>query len=304
MFRPDFEAPAGKFVIVGDSRPPDYLEFFLEDSRWVPRVVFDAIADEAPTCVVHAGDIAVFGSRNTFWQGWQAFDRDAHSLLARGIPIFPAIGNHEYRGFTRTPLAKYFKRFGHLGDRTYYSLRMGGVVVVCLDSNFARMRRSREKDQEAWLDTTLRAAGDDASVWAILPVIHHPPYTNVSPIYLIFESEAVQRTFVRQLRDHLKVAAVFSGHVHAYEHFLEEGRHFIVTGGGGSPRFKLKPREKCRHADLWPRDERIRPFHYLRCTPEERTRSIQIEVACLTAARSFEVRESFQVDAAQSSFVP
>jgi hypothetical protein len=293
--RADFSVPSGTFVVVGDSRPPDYLEFFLEDSRWVPRVVFDAIGEERPACVVHAGDLAVFGSRESFWQGWQPFDRDARSLLEGGVPIYPALGNHEYRGFTRSPLARYFTRFAHLGERTFYSVRIGGILVVCLDSNFARMRGSREREQESWLENALAEARQDPSVWIVLPVIHHPPFTNVSPVYLIFESRSVQQRLVRHLWGHEKVAAVFSGHVHAYEHFVKNEIHFLVTGGGGSPRFRLKPRARCRHDDVWPGDERIRPFHYLRCRPDEPGRSLTVEVVCLTASRTWEVRETFRL---------
>jgi len=37
-----------------------------------------------------------------------------------------------------------------------------------------------------------------------------------------------------------KVAAVFAGHDHNYQHHLKNGVHYIVTGGGGAP---LSPAE-------------------------------------------------------------
>ena len=86
----DFTVSPGKFVVVGDSRPNDHLEFLLEDSRRVPAIVFGAIAAEDPACVFHAGDMAVFGSRATFWQGWKSYDRDVAVLAERKIRIFPS----------------------------------------------------------------------------------------------------------------------------------------------------------------------------------------------------------------------
>jgi hypothetical protein len=32
---------------------------------------------------------------------------------------------------------------------------------------------------------------------------------------------------------------VFSGHDHAYEHFFQNGVHYIVTGGGGAPLYDV-----------------------------------------------------------------
>jgi Calcineurin-like phosphoesterase len=291
----DFTVSSGMFVVVGDSRPPDYLEFFLEDSRDVPRRVFEAIAGDEPACVVHAGDLAVVGSRRTFWQGWTVYDRDVAILAARGIRIFPVVGNHEYRGYTRSPLALFFARFEHLEQRTWYTVRIGGVLIICLNSNFSRLSRDAVLEQDRWLDELLRAAVADPDVWLVAPMVHHPPFTNVSPRYLVFESKEVQQRFVPRLLACPKVRLVVSGHVHTYEHILHEGAHFIVTGGGGSPRFKLKPAARRRHADLWSGHGRVRPFHYLRCRPDESARRLEVEVACLDDGGTWTVGERFAV---------
>ena len=171
-------------------------------------------------------------------------------LAERGIKIFPVIGNHEYRGFTRTPLAKLFSRFEHLGRRNYYSVGIGGLLVVCLDSNASRMSAEAIEAQDRWLDDVLSKATADPSIWLVLPILHHPPFTNVSPRYLVFESAEVQQRFVPRFLACGKIAAVIAGHVHTYERLLHEGVQFIVTGGGGSPRFKLKPETGRKHARI------------------------------------------------------
>jgi Calcineurin-like phosphoesterase len=291
----DFTLSSGKFVVLGDSRPRDYLEFFLENSDHVPRQVFDAVAAEDPVCVVHAGDLAVFGSRRAFWKGWRDYDRDVEALVLRGVRIFPVVGNHEYRGYTRSPLGLFFSRFEHLGRKTYYTLRIGGVLVVSIDSNFSRMPREAVAAQDRWLDEVLRGADADPRIWQILPIVHHPPFTNVSPIYLVFESAEVQRRFVPRFLECRKVAAVVSGHAHTYEHILSRGVHFLVTGGGGSPRFRLKPANRRKHVDLWKGPERVRPFHYLRCRPDEAARRLEVEVVCLGPGGAWAVGEEFEL---------
>jgi hypothetical protein len=295
--RADFRAPSGTFAIVGDSRPRDYLEFFLEDSAHVPRLVFDAIASESPAFVIHAGDLAVFGSRKSFWQGWQPFDRDAATLLEQRVPIYPVIGNHEYRGFTRVPLTHYFSRFQNLDKRTYYSLIAAGTLFLCLDSNFARMPDATEREQDAWLGHNLEWAASESEISLVVPVVHHPPFTNVSRRYLVLESRAVQRRWVPAFLQHPKIQLVVSGHVHAYEHILEGGKHFLVTGGGGSPRFVLRSKPHQRRVDLWPGAERIRPFHYLRCRSVQDEGSLEVEVVCLEPGPNWVVRERFSVSA-------
>jgi Calcineurin-like phosphoesterase len=291
----DFTVPAGKFVVVGDSRPPDYFEFFLEDSRRIPTIVFGAIAAEDPVCVFHAGDMAVFGSRHAFWQGWTPYDRDVAVLAERGIKIFPVIGNHEYRGFTRTPLAKLFSRFEHLGRRNYYSVGIGGLLVVCLDSNVSRMSAEAIEAQDRWLDDVLSKATQDPGVWLVLPILHHPPFTNVSPRYLVFESAEVQQRFVPRFLACDKVAAVIAGHVHTYERLLHEGVQFIVTGGGGSPRFKLKPETRRKHADLAASNGLVRPFHYLRLRPDDAHRRLAVETPYLSEGDLWTIGDRFEL---------
>jgi hypothetical protein len=299
----EFAVSSGRFVIVGDSRPRDYLEFLLEDSRRIPPIVFQAIVDEDPTCVFHAGDMAVFGSRPRFWQGWTQYDRDVALLASRGIRIFPVVGNHEYRGWTRTPLANFWSRFQHLRGRSRYAVAIGGLLVVCLDSNFGRMNDEATAAQDRWLDELLARASAEPGVWLVLPILHHPPFTNVSPRYLVFESEEVQRRFVPKFVGCAKVAAVVAGHVHTYERILHEGVQFIVTGGGGSPRFKLRPEGRRKHRDLAAQGGLVRPFHYLRCCPDDAAKKLVVEAACLDERDRWFTGDRFEL-AARSWRVP
>jgi len=296
-FQPDFEVAPGRLAVLGDTRPPDYLEFFLENSRRVPRQVFEAVARDRPVALIHCGDIAVYGAADRFWQGWSGFDRDIRLISDAGIPVYPAIGNHEYRGFARESLKHYFARFPHLGGRRWYTLRCGGLLFVFLDSNFGKLGAARAEAQERWLRETLDAAAVDPASGLVLPVVHHPPFTNISPRYLVFESAEVQRRWVPLFTAHPKVAAVFSGHVHAYERFLIDGVQFIVTGGAGSPRFRRRAAARRRRADLFAHEDgKLRPFHYLRMEerPGAATPTASVEAVVLEG-ETWSVGEVFEL---------
>jgi hypothetical protein len=268
-YEADFTLPAGRIVVMGDTRPRDYLEFFLENTRDIPERMFRAATEERPVAVIHCGDIAVYGSRKSFWQGWKGFDRHARALLDSGIPIFPAIGNHEYRGFTREPLRQYFERFPHLANRRWYTVRSGSTLFLMLDSNFDRLGEARANAQEMWVRDVLAWCRTEPSISMVIAVFHHPPFTNIARRYLVFESKAVQRRWVPWLLEHPKIVAAFAGHVHTYEHFIVQRTHFVVTGGAGSPRFHLRELRRCARADCFTSLSTLRPFHYLRLVPDD-----------------------------------
>ena len=58
-----------------------------------------------------------------------------------------------------------------------------------------------------------------------------------------------------------KTMFFFSGHAHTYERFGLKGKFFIVSGGGGGPRHKVKNDSvRHRYPDLFPGPE-LRYFH-------------------------------------------
>jgi hypothetical protein len=71
---------------------------------------------------------------------------------------------------------------------------------------------------------------------------------------------------------------MISGHVHSYERFERRGKLFIVSGGGGGPRVRLRDGDRRRHRDdLVAHDghTRLRPFHYLRIAVREDEMNIE-----------------------------
>jgi len=86
------------------------------------------------------GDIAYKG---TVPQDWEVFDRETALWRTRGIPVFPALGNHELMGKKKSQedksknpqdeidgLANDFARFPDLKQSRYYSMRAGNLLFL------------------------------------------------------------------------------------------------------------------------------------------------------------------------------
>ncbi len=71
----------------------------------------------------------------------------------------------------------------------------------------------------------------------------------------------VQRGFLPAIFESDKTLAFITGHVHTYERFIEQKKTFIVSGGGGGPRVKLKTGSDA-HNDYY-NGPSPRPFNYL-----------------------------------------
>jgi hypothetical protein len=56
---------------------------------------------------------------------------------------------------------------------------------------------------------------------------------------------------------------MISGHVHSYERFDRAGKSFLVAGGGGGPRVRLREGSRRRHTDDAFDGPALRWFHYL-----------------------------------------
>lgn len=250
-----FEAPA-KVVLYGDSRGKLPLEFWRESTGLVPELLVGQAVAEKPTLVIHAGDLVETASPAS----WTAFDAEVAPLRASGIPFFPIAGNHEFFGEAspRFALSRYHARFPALEGRRWYDLQVGPLLFVMVDSNLPELTGLEIATQDAWYLERLDRAESDPSVRWMAVVAHHPPMTNA----VMHKPDAfVQSHFAAPSLKRPKVEMFVAGHVHAYERFLVEGRQFVVSGGGGSPRVNLL------RAHRWPEafhGGSERPFHYLR----------------------------------------
>ncbi|MEO8055557.1 MAG: metallophosphoesterase [Acidobacteriota bacterium] len=270
------EARSGRFAVLGDLQRTSRLEFWRESNPGESRSLVAEIAARGPDFVVALGDL-VF--RGTSARDWARVDGLLAPLRDAGIPILPILGNHEYWTRPALALANFFARFPLLEGRRWRADTWSDVGLVFLDSNERMLGRAAWAEQAAWLTETLGAFDADPSVAGVLAFSHHPPYTNST---VTGDGAHVQRTFVPPFASARKTLAMISGHVHSYEHFVRDGKAFLVAGGGGGPRAKLARGAARRHADDLFEGPELRHFHFLMCAPGPS--GLEVEVVGLEKA--------------------
>ncbi len=254
--------PSRPIAIVGDTQRTMWIERLQLREQNDPerRKIVEDIARQRPGLVTVIGDLVAFGSLRS---QWDSFDDLMAPIRERGIPLLPALGNHDYWGSGGRALEHLRARFPQLRESRWYARRHGVLGLVWLDSNHRQLGRDDWERQCLWLGETLQAMDGDAAIAAVLVFAHHPPFTNSA---LTGDEEHVQESFLPAFFRSRKALAFVSGHVHAYERFLREGRTFLVVGGGGGPRVKLVAGDQRRHDDLFAGPS-PRPFHYLLVEP-------------------------------------
>lgn len=204
------------FVVYGDSR----------SRHDVHRKVLEKILAAKPAFVVHTGDQVADGQNASQWPTFFEVTRE----LLRSTPFFPALGNHE----RNTPF--WYQLFAKTSG--YYSFDWANAHFTILNSDVRNVTPPEAQEeywskQIAWLEEDLEKSRNADFHFV---VFHHPPYTAVQRRKE--ESARVAARLAPLLRKH-KVDAVFGGHDHNYQHHLESGIHYVVTGGGGAPLYDV-----------------------------------------------------------------
>ncbi len=246
-------------VFVGDTQGNSMLEFFRENNTGVSKKIMDKIASDNPECVVHLGDMTFWGASRG---RWTEFDNDVSELMKKKIPVYPVMGNHEYMGSNVAAMINAGSRFPFLLKCTWYERKLGNTAILFLNSNDDELTNEQKKEQADWFQSELKRLQKDSTVNCIIGVCHHPPFTNST---IVKRNEYVLKWIVPAFLKTPKALAFFSGHCHSYEHFSVAGKHFIVSGGGGGPRQKLKAGAGGNDMppDLY-KGSRIRDFNYCR----------------------------------------
>jgi hypothetical protein len=190
-----------RFVLYGDVRTRHDVH---------RRVIAAILKTGIPDLVVHSGDLVENGQDSALWANFFDIERD----LLRQTAFFPSLGNHERN-------SEEFYAYFH-ARQPYYSFNWGNAHFAVINSDIANVSTSKiERDafwalQTKWLEEDL-AANQKADYRFVLA--HHAPFT------------AVER---RQ-----RVTAGLFGHDHNYQHYLKNGVHYVVSGGGGAPLYDV-----------------------------------------------------------------
>jgi 3',5'-cyclic AMP phosphodiesterase CpdA len=225
-----------RFVAYGDTRfhnPTD-----TDAANPAVRVALvHAIADANPAFICFTGDIVYNGYDEN---DWKTFDTETSIWREKHIPVFPALGNHEFHGDEKTDLANYFARFPGLKNSRYYSVRAANALFLILDSSVTEV----SGPQGQWLTGKLDTIPSDVDF--VFVMLHHPPYTSSSMNMRgeghsarSHEKDLAKLLEERQAHGRARFV-VFSGHVHNYERHEHGGVTYFVSGGGGAHAYPVR----------------------------------------------------------------
>ncbi len=258
---PRFQVPAAGaaplvLVVYGDTRFTQRTGVVNAVAR---RALVGRIASEKPAAILIGGDLVYQGSDP---RDYETYRRETAAWSEEKIPVFPALGNHEFSGCSREDaqdcLENWWSAFPDLPlkPHRWYSVAIGsGLLALVLDSDAPLKAGSEER---TWFEEQLAGAGEQVKF--ILILLHYPPVRD--PFFpRMRDEEEIARYLSRHARSLRAAVLVVGSHVHNYERYSRDGVTYIVSGGGGA-----KPVPAPR---LFGEQSRLRTgvnFHYLRLT--------------------------------------
>jgi hypothetical protein len=208
---------AFQFVVYGDTRT----------RHEVHRKVVNAIVKySSPEFVLHTGDLVADGADSSQWPVFFDIERE----LLRKAAFFPSLGNHERND------RQYYEFFGV--STPYYSFDWGTAHFIVLNSDIGNVsssevtRDSFWTEQTRWLEEDLKKS---QSADFRFVIAHHPPLTAVARR----QGDNPHMTGLMPMFEKYKLTAGFFGHDHNYQHYLKNGVHYFITGGGGAPLYDV-----------------------------------------------------------------
>jgi acid phosphatase type 7 len=219
-------APTGavpfQFVVYGDTRTRHDIH---------RKVVAGILKYSSPDFVLHTGDLVADGADSAQWPVFFDIERE----LLRKAAFFPSLGNHERNN------RQYYEFFNVTAP--YYSFNWGTSHFIVLNSdigNAATSEAARDTfwtEQTRWLEEDLQKSQKADCRFVIA---HHPPLSAVARR----QGGNPRMTALMPMFEKYNVTAGFFGHDHNYQHYLKNGIHYFITGGGGAPLYDVdKPPE-------------------------------------------------------------
>lgn len=189
-------------------------------------LLFKEILKTKPQSLYMLGDIVSLGYRSGKWKKVDAF---LDSCRKENISVHGLLGNHDVMFKTKKGESNFEKRFPDNVITGYTSIT-DSVAVILLNSNFTKLLADDKLKQNAWYQSELNRLDTSAAIKVIIVTCHHAPYTNSK---IVGQSIPVQQNFVPPFINSKKARLFITGHAHDFEHFKEQGKDFLVIGGGG-----------------------------------------------------------------------
>ncbi len=249
-----------RLLFLSDTQAPSFFETLFvrpDHNEEATQKIFDRAAQEKDLAAAFMlGDVTRAASNEN---NWAMVDGFLAKLKTESVPAFAAIGNHDYSWTSQNGMRNFRKRFPQL-QKLWYSVVVGPVAVIVLNSNFSELSREEQKEQLDYYRTALDQYEEDPDVRGILVACHHSPFTNGT---VVGPTKKVEADFVQPFVRVKKGMLFLSGHSHAAEHFDLQGKDFLVLGGGGGLLHPCLTGEKCIYGDVFPIKDQRRLFHYV-----------------------------------------
>ncbi len=259
------DAPPRLEVAVADpSAPLTFLAY--GDTRFTQRngvanaaarrALVARMASEKPAAIFIGGDLVYEGSD---LEDYEIYRSETAVWSLAKIPIFSALGNHEFRGCDQDLslcLANWWRVAVPREVRSFrwYSVTLGPKILVLLLDSDSSLKSGSE--QRTWFEQQITHAGTQTEF--VLVVLHYPPVRDP-----IFPRAKDEKEIARYLSKHAHSlqarVVVVSSHIHNYERFRRDDITYVVSGGGGA-----KPVPVLRlFGELSKLDTAVN-FHYIR----------------------------------------
>jgi hypothetical protein len=262
------------FLAYGDTRSRHDGIYIQPDHLMVVEGMLDTIKRLQATpypvkFVISSGDGVVDGRQVAQWN--QSFVDVVAKLVREGnVPYFMAPGNHDVtsgRTVDAPGRADGLRNFLTLnaafippeGDRRRlsgyptYTFGYGNTFFVAFDSNLAE-----DETQFAWVKAQLEGL-DRTRYPNIIAFFHHPVFSSGPHGGTVIEapSAALRLKYMPLFNAH-HVKALFAGHEHLFEHWVQRYEHpdgmhrmdLVVTGGGGAPPYAYQGEPETRTYNL------------------------------------------------------
>jgi hypothetical protein len=285
--------PSGRpvrIVVYGDMRFTDPSNT-SDTNPGARKYLAQKVGEEKPDLLLITGDMPFHGSSS---DDWRVYFQETALWTQERLRIYPTIGNHEVLPDPRTGLANYFAAYPQVDHHRWYSVQMGNIYLITLDSSNIL---SAGSPQHRWLESQLAHLPPSADF--VFFLFHVPIVSDLQTAFML----GIPDSDTLALRHYLEACAaashakfvIFNGHIHNYERFEINGITHVITGGGGAEPYPVFIRGD---QDLY-RARTYPNFHYLLITLQGKHADVKMYrvVDPDASQKSVEVKDTFTLDA-------
>jgi acid phosphatase type 7 len=223
-----------RIVVYGDMRftnPSNTTDTAPVVRKWLAQKV----GEENPDFLLLTGDMPFHGGNPA---DWKVYEQETALWAREHLRIYPTLGNHEVLPDRAEGEANYFKAYPQIANSAYYSVRLGNIYLISLDSTDFLSRGWPGRD---WLERQLAHLPD--SIDFVFLLFHVPLIADLQTSFIAGMPtpgglDLRQYLEGQAAKSHAKFV-IFNGHIHNYERFELNGITHVITGGGGAKPYPI-----------------------------------------------------------------